>query len=146
MKIQAEEIQRRLRAFADTCRRKGLKATHQRTEIYREVARTPEHPDAGTIYERVKNRIPAISLDTVYRTLRFLEDEGVISRVGIAGDRTRFDANMTDHAHFICTQCGTMSDIQDVALDGIRRTAALGAVGSVDSVHVELRGTCANCG
>lgn len=145
MQVEAREVKRRLQSFADVCRRQGLKTTHQRTEIYRELARTLEHPDAETIYKRVRRRIPAMSLDTVYRTLRLLEEKGVISRVGILGEKTRFDANMKDHPHFVCTHCGAMSDVHDIKLNGIAAPASMDALGKVDSVHVELRGICREC-
>jgi len=145
MKVDAKEVKRRLQSFTDVCRKQGLKTTHQRTEIYRELARTREHPDADTIYKRVRRRIPAISLDTVYRTLRLLEEEGVIARVGILEERNRFDAHVEDHHHFVCTHCGAMRDVHGVELNGTAARAAMDAIGTVSSVHVELRGTCRQC-
>jgi Fur family peroxide stress response transcriptional regulator len=103
MKIEPKEVEKRVNVFFEVCRRYGVKATHQRAEIYRELAGTNEHPDVETIYARVRKRIPAISLDTVYRTLRLLEKKGLISRVGSLGERTRFDANIDRHHHFVCT-------------------------------------------
>ena len=76
--ITREQVTRRLADFAAECRDKHIKATHQRMEILRELASTGEHPDAETIFKRVRRRIPAVSLDTVYRTLRMLEDKGII--------------------------------------------------------------------
>ena len=95
-------VQDRLAAFKEHCRKTGLKATHQRTEIYRELAATEVHPDAETIFRNVRERIPAMSFDTVYRTLRTLEEKGLIARVGTPLERSRFDANMMKHHHFVC--------------------------------------------
>ena len=86
MAVSAKELQRRIEGFTALCRAEGLKVTHQRTEIYRELARTDEHPDALAIYRRVRRRIPSISFDTVYRALRLLENKGVIRRVGTPAD------------------------------------------------------------
>jgi len=55
-----------------------MKVTHQRTEIFRELAAGTEHPDAETVYQRVCKRVPSISRDTVYRTLSTLETKGLI--------------------------------------------------------------------
>jgi len=145
MGIEIQTIERRVRRFSEACRRYGLKATHQRTEIYRELAQTQEHPDAETIYDRVRTRIPAISLDTVYRTLRLLEERGIISRVGYHGESARFDANTDRHHHFICTKCGFVGDVYDEDLNDLRAPKGVGTMGRVDSVHVELRGVCRNC-
>jgi Fur family transcriptional regulator, peroxide stress response regulator len=145
MKIEAKEVERRTRTFSEACRHYGVKATHQRTEIYRELARTNEHPDAETIYARVRRRIPAISLDTVYRTLRLLERKRMISRVGTLGERTRFDANTDRHHHFVCTECGFMGDIYNEEWNNFRAPNDVMAMGKVNSVHVEFRGLCKAC-
>lgn len=145
MKTETGELQRRLKGFSDVCRGSGIKATHQRTEIYRELARTGGHPDAETLYARVRKRIPAISLDTVYRTLRLLEEKGIVSRVGTFAERTRFDANTDRHHHFICRQCGLIGDVYSDALDDLPTPDAVTAMGTVQSVHVELRGLCRKC-
>ncbi len=136
---------RRVAEFVDACRRQGVKATHQRTEILRELAGTDEHPDAETVYQRVRRRIPAISLDTVYRTLKLLEERGVISRVGSTRDRARFDANTDRHHHFVCSECGMIGDFYSDALDRFPVPRQVAEMGSVEGVYVELRGRCRTC-
>jgi Fur family peroxide stress response transcriptional regulator len=145
MKIETKKLERRMRGFSEVCRRSGVKATHQRTEIYRELARTKEHPDAETIYARVRKRIPAMSLDTVYRTLRLLEEKKIVSRVGSLGERTRFDANTDRHHHFICKHCGYIGDFYNEELNDVSIPNDVEAMGTVISVHVELRGICKTC-
>lgn len=143
--LDSTKIERRVAEFVDACRRQGVKATHQRIEILRELVATQEHPDAETICARVRQRIPTISLDTVYRTLRMLEDKRVIARVGSMWDRTRFDANTDRHHHFICCECGTISDFYSDALDRFPVPHKVAEMGSVDWVYVELRGRCRKC-
>ena len=145
MKVEAKEVARRVKAFSEVCRRYEVKVTHQRAEVYRELARRNDHPDAETIYGRVRSRIPAISLDTVYRTLRLLEKKGVISRVGSLSERTRFDANTDRHHHFICTECGFVGDVYNKEWDAFPTPGDVRAMGRVDSVHVEMRGLCKAC-
>ena len=145
MKIETKKLEKRMRGFSEVCRRFGVKATHQRTEIYRELARTKEHPDAETIYARVRKRIPAMSLDTVYRTLRLLEEKKIISRVGSLGERTRFDANTDRHHHFICKRCGYIGDFYNEELNDVPIPNDVEAMGTVISVQVELRGICKTC-
>ena len=140
-----EQVEKRVVAFLDTCRRQGIKATHQRTEILRELAGSEEHPDAETILVRVRRRIPAISVDTVYRTLRLLEDKGVIARVGSMRERARFDANTDRHHHFVCTECGMIGDFYSDAMDRLAVPREGSEMGSVQGVYVELRGICRKC-
>jgi Fur family peroxide stress response transcriptional regulator len=145
MSVSQEEIQRRLDHFKDVCRRAGMKLTHQRTEIFREVARTDDHPDAQTIYKRVRERVPAMSLDTVYRNLWLLNDLGLVATLGPPRERARFDANMTSHHHFVCTRCGMASDFYSHEFDDLRPPAGVDSIGSVEATHVELRGICLRC-
>jgi Fur family peroxide stress response transcriptional regulator len=136
---------RRIAEFVDALRRQGIKVTHQRTEILRELAATDEHPDAETLHGRVRKRMPSISLDTVYRSLRLLEDKGVISRVGSMRDRARFDSNTERHHHFVCTECGMIGDFYSDALDHVQVPGEVAAMGRVSGVYVELRGRCRKC-
>ena len=145
MKMDAREVENRVKAFSGACRDLGIKATHQRAEIYRELARTEEHPDVETIYSRVRRRIPEISLDTVYRTLRLLEEKGIITRVGSLSERTRFDANTARHHHFVCTECGFVGDLYNEEWNNVRAPTEVTAMGTVNSIHVELRGLCKTC-
>ena len=145
MKIETKKIEKRIKAFSETCRGSDVRTTHQRTEIYRELARTEEHPDAETLYSQVRRRIPAISLDTVYRTLRLFEEKGIVSRVGSLGERTRFDADTERHHHFVCTECGFIGDIYHEEWNDFRAPSDVRTMGTVNSIHVELRGLCKAC-
>ena len=102
MKASKQEIERRMARFEQVCRNAGIRLTHQRMEIFREVARTGDHPDAESVYQGVRDRMPTISLDTVYRTLWLLNDLGLITTLGPPRGGTRFDANLTAHHHFVC--------------------------------------------
>lgn len=145
MKLSRKQVEQRVAAFAEAGRRQGIKATPQRLEILRELSATAEHPDAETIFTRVRRRLPSISLDTVYRTLRMLEEKGVISRVPSMQERARFDANMDRHHHFVCEACGRICDFYSTELDHFAPPPEVAALGRVESVHVELRGTCKAC-
>lgn len=140
-----EQVEKRVAEFLAICRRHGVKATHQRTEILRELAGSEEHPDAETILARVRQKIPAISVDTIYRTLRLLEDSGVIARVGSMRDRARFDPNTARHHHFVCTKCGMIGDFYSDAMDRLSAPREVAEMGVVEGVYVELRGVCRKC-
>ena len=143
--ISREQVEKRIAEFLKICRAQGVKATHQRVEVLRELAGSEEHPDAETIFERVRQKVPSISVDTIYRTLRLLEDSGVIARVGSMRDRARFDANTERHHHFVCTECGMIGDFYSDAMDQLPVPREVSEMGSVEGVYVELRGVCRTC-
>jgi Fur family peroxide stress response transcriptional regulator len=145
MEIDAGEVERRMRHFEEVCRAAGVKRTHQRIEIFREVARSGDHPDAEAVLRGVRQRVPTVSLDTVYRTLWLLDDLGLIHTLGPARERTRFDANLRRHHHFVCERCGLTRDFESEALAELPLPESLRAIGEVKATHVEVRGVCHEC-
>ncbi len=145
MKCSAEVIERRLCAFREMCRRRGLRLTAQRMAVFQEVAGTEEHPDADAILRRVRRRVPSIALDTVYRILYRLEDEGLISRVQMSSDRLRFDGRVEAHHHFVCSECGRVRDFTSAAVDRIRLPEEALACGEIRARHLQIRGVCREC-
>jgi len=145
MAVSKAELDRRIARFAEACKRSGMKVTHQRTETFREVASSDEHPDAETVYQRVRGRVTGISRDTVYRTLATLESEGLLARTGALGGPARYDANMDRHHHFVCTVCGTIRDFTSRELDDLPVPKTVKAMGSVESAQVQVRGICLSC-
>jgi Fur family peroxide stress response transcriptional regulator len=145
VKTSKRDIERRMMHLEKVCRSAGVKLTHQRLEIFREVAQSGSHPDAETVYRAVRKRIPTISLDTVYRALWLLSELGLITTLGPPRERTRFDANLRRHHHFVCRQCGLIRDFYSNAFDELRLPQSLKAIGSIETTHVEARGLCCKC-
>lgn len=145
METHHDDLEPRMREFRRAFSRAGAKITQQRIEVFREVAWTKEHPDAVTVYERVRESLPTISLDTVYRTLWMLMDMGLISTLGVHHERVRFDGNTDAHHHFICTRCGKARDIHSDDLNNLRAPEEAKRLGSIETTHVEFRGLCPEC-
>ena len=144
-KEQNEPAGQRLEHLRAVAKEAGLKLTHQRLEIFRELAATEEHPDAETLFRAVQQRMPTVSLDTVYRTLWMLHDLGLVTTLGPRGDGVRFDANLDRHHHYCCVRCGLVRDFESVELDALRVPDSVKRLGSVVDSHVEVRGLCATC-
>lgn len=138
-------IEERVQALLQACRDAGAKLTPQRIEIFRAVAQSEEHPDAEMIYRRVRKRLPTVSLDTVYRTLWWLAGLGLVATIGPARERTRFDANLTRHHHFVCIRCGLTRDFYSRDLDNLELPESVAAIGSIERTQVEVKGVCHAC-
>jgi Fur family peroxide stress response transcriptional regulator len=145
MKTEKREIERRLERFKAVAKEVGVKLTHQRLEIFREVASSLEHPDAETVFRAVQARIPTVSLDTVYRTLWTLNDLGLITTLGPRHERVRFDANLEHHYHYVCVHCGSAKDFESAELNTLRIPEAVKRFGSVVATCLEVRGICGRC-
>ena len=119
MKVEPAEVERRVDRFKSESRAAGVKLTHQRLEVFREVAASLDHPDADAIFREVRRRVPTVSLDTVYRTLWLLDDLGLIRTLGPRRESVRFDANLEHHHHYVCVRCGLARDFESVELDAL---------------------------
>jgi Fur family peroxide stress response transcriptional regulator len=139
-------VGRRLDRFKAAARGGGIKLTHQRLEIYREVASSLDHPDAEAVFRAVRPRMPTVSLDTVYRTLWTLSDLGLVTTLGPRRESVRFDANLDLHHHYVCVRCGSTTDFRSPALDSLRIPDAVSGLGSIVTSRVEVRGICERCG
>ena len=145
MKVSKKDLEQRMARFEEACRKSGAKLTHQRMEIFREVAQTGGHPDVEKIFEGVRKRMPTISMDTVYRTLWWLKDLGLITVLGPARERVRFDANLSRHHHFVCTQCGMTRDFYSDQLDRLELPDSVLPIGHAERTQVEVKGICYKC-
>jgi Fur family peroxide stress response transcriptional regulator len=141
-KISAQD---QVKPFEARCRGEGLKLTHQRLEIFRELASRYDHPSAEAVYKEVQLRVPTISLDTVYRTLLTFEELGLVSRIQAFDDRARFDANVSPHQHLACSECRRIEDFSWEPFEDAGLPAGLEDWGDIRSKHVVLRGICSDC-
>ncbi|MHB9026573.1 MAG: Fur family transcriptional regulator [Armatimonadota bacterium] len=129
----------------DGLKRAGVKMTHQRLEICREIATATNHPTVEAVYAGVRARVPTISLDTVYRTLSLLVELGLIEKLGTTQESMRFDGNTSPHHHFICNHCGEAFDFYSDRYDRLPVPEEVSTFGRVEKIQVEIRGICQRC-
>lgn len=145
MVLDAQETDKRMQAFFQACAEAGARLTPQRSAIFREIAGSDDHPDAELIFRRVREQHPSLSLDTVYRTLWWLTELGLVTALGPSRDRTRFDANLSRHHHFICTVCGLTRDFYSEELNMLTLPEEVASIGSIERTQVEVKGICHAC-
>ena len=134
-----------MNAFQAKCRAAGLKITPQRMAVYKALIETSEHPSAETVFRRIKEVIPNISLDTVNRTLLTLNEIGVAFIVEGSGGPKRFDANLKAHQHFKCVKCKRILDFHHKPFDNIEVPADIRSRFTVLRKTVYLEGVCDSC-
>lgn len=144
MKTDSHTISQREAHFASALKTDGMRLTHQRLEIIRELACAEDHPDADTVFRRVQRRVPTLSPDTVYRTISVLVDKRLIERISMPR-ATRYDPDQRIHHHFVCDRCGRLADVPEELLPSPRVPESLNGIGDIQSAHLELRGVCSIC-
>src|SRR4051794_12383072 len=129
----------------DALRARGQRVTPQRLVINRTIRARDQHVSAEQVLEAVEERLPNVSLPTVYSTLELLEELGLIRRVGSVAGRVLYDSRLEDHHHAVCSKCGRIEDI-DAPLDAAAAVAAGAKAGFAD-VHAGLvvTGVCRRC-
>jgi len=130
--------------LSEALRGEGYRFTRQRQIILDELRKRECHPSAKEVYDAVKVRLPNVSLGTVYRNLGILEELGRIRRLA-HGESSRFEANLNDHYHLICTKCDQIFDVDTSILEKLN-TQELEANGfEINGHKLELYGLCPNC-
>ncbi len=145
MQHAADDIDRKMELFRDRCRRKGLALTHQREVIYRALAGMHEHPSPEAIYEVVRERIPSISLGTVYKNIKTFLDTGLLREVSPHHGSVRLEANMAPHHHLVCLECKAIVDLGEEDLEPVRLKRRPPAGFRIQRFSVEAVGLCAAC-
>lgn len=114
-----------LSRLEQVCVGKGLKMTEQRRVISRVLSEATDHPDVEQVFKRAAEIDDKISIATVYRTVRLLEEAGVIERLDFGDGRARFEeAREEHHHHLIDVQSGEVVEFNCDELEAIKRRIA----------------------
>ncbi len=120
----------------------GLVPTIQRLAVLDWLSNTRQHPTADQVLTAVRGKYPSISRATVYNTLDALTKAGMILRLNVDSTVSRYDADLSSHAHFRCRVCGKVYDID-------LKAAMSGAVDCnghrLESLQTYAYGVCAAC-
>ncbi len=103
------------------------------------------HPSAEGLYAALQKENPDISLATVYRNLALFKSQGLIRSVGSVNGVERFDGDIREHAHFVCSRCGDVADLMDLELPRTLCASVEAGGVRVDSCSLCFTGICRRC-
>jgi Fur family ferric uptake transcriptional regulator/Fur family peroxide stress response transcriptional regulator len=126
-------------------RDRGQRATPQRLMIAATVSTLPGHATAEQIHGAVAERMPGVSLPTVYATLELLEELGLVRRLASTTGSAVYDPRTDAHHHLVCRRCGRIADVDGPLDDGAVMRAARRAGFAPDDAQLVVRGLCAAC-
>ena len=144
--------------LATRIRAQGMKVTPQRLAVIEALYGDGSHPTADIVWDRVRERMPTVSLRTVYQALNDLVELGEVQMVELGNGAARFDPNLDQHDHFVCHNCERVYDVKSTRPRLVSSFAAAndgdsddGSDGdavqyTVDSAEVIFRGLCPACG
>ena len=121
------------------------KLTPQRDAVLQVILNREDHPTANEIFEAARQRLPTISHATVYNSLRYLKDAGLVHEIKFGDGSSRYDRETDRHDHAICNECGKLVDFDLPQTAELMLAAARKSRFKPESVHLTLRGLCADC-
>ncbi|MEW6659959.1 MAG: transcriptional repressor [Thermodesulfobacteriota bacterium] len=92
-------------------RTRRLAVTPQRLAVLAALQTLTDHPTAERIYQEVRRQIPAISFNTVYKTLEVFCQKGLVTKVNPLHEIARYDKTTEEHGHLICRVCHRIIDL-----------------------------------
>lgn len=122
-----------------------LRITNQRDVILNELRSVKTHPTADELYTQVRQRLPRVSLATVYRNLEWLSEQGLARKIEVGGRQKRFDGDISDHYHVRCQKCGRVADVEMDTLDNLHERITHSCDFSVSGHRLEFTGLCPEC-
>lgn len=124
------------------CAEKGLKMTGQRRVIARVLSEADDHPDVEQVYRRATEIDPNISIATVYRTVRLLEEASILSRHDFGDGRARYEeAPEEHHDHLIDIQTRKVIEFHNDRIEELQRLIARELGYELVGHRLELYGT-----
>ncbi len=132
-------------AKGTTTERETARLTPQREAVLRAVRERDDHPTASDVFESARKYLPAISYATVYNSLRYLRDEGLLREIRFGDGASRYDGITARHDHAICSDCGKLVDFDLAEAADLMNKAARKSRFQAESVHLTLVGLCPDC-
>ena len=119
--------------------------TKQRQAVLRVIRESNGHPTANEVFDDARRLLPTISFATVYNSLRYLKNEGLIGEVRFGTDTARYDRKLTRHDHALCNNCGKLVDLELSIPIGLIEEASDLSKFQAESIEFTLRGLCPEC-
>jgi Fur family transcriptional regulator, ferric uptake regulator len=134
------------RDYEAALREAGVRITRQRRVVLRLLARASDHPDAMELHRRAAAEDASISLTTVYRTLKVLEEKGEIHRHAFEGGPSRFEpADAAHHDHLIDLDNGQVIEFRSEKIEALQREIARDLGYEIVRHRLELYGRKRRC-
>ncbi|MCC5962881.1 MAG: transcriptional repressor [Rhodobacteraceae bacterium] len=129
------------KTILDRLEAQGLRVTEQRRTIARVIDAAEDHPDVEELHSRANALDPRISLATVYRTVKLLEEAGILERVEFGDGRARFeDSERAHHDHLIDMDTGEVIEFCDPEIEALQERIARRLGYRLEGHRLELLG------
>jgi len=144
--MQGNDPQKRFETIVEKIRESRHKLTPQRLAVAKILARSEGHPSVETIYDRLRNDYPTMSLATVYRNVMLIKSLGEVLELGFPEGGNRYDGNKPyPHPHVICVRCKKIIDPKLSSLQDLTREVTASSGFKILTHRMDFFGICGDC-
>jgi len=122
--IKSDGAQFMANGLMDKCLQSGIRMTSQRQIIVGVIEGSEDHPDVDQLYRRAVAEDTTISIATVYRTVKLLEEAGVIDRLEFGDGRARYEESGQHHEHLVDVETGEVIEFYHAELEALKEQIA----------------------
>ncbi|WP_139996835.1 Fur family transcriptional regulator [Paenibacillus paridis] len=122
-----------------------INLTIQRKSILEVIQAAHDHPTAADVIERLRGRGFNFAYGTVYNSLRYLTDAGLIRELKLGEAVSRYDARTDEHQHIVCTECGRVDEVLTDLPEEWLQKVALETKYKIEHAQVVIEGVCELC-
>lgn len=119
--------------------------TSQRKLVYEVLLAAADHPTATDIMQRLRENGHKLAYATVYNSLRYLLEGGLIRELNIVSGASRYDARLEPHHHVVCQRCGRVDELLGIETMDYLQVVQRETGYQVGQVDVLAQGVCPDC-
>jgi Fur family ferric uptake transcriptional regulator len=131
--------------YVPLLRARGFRMTSQRMAILHTLRHAGTHLSPREVYRQAKQDLPRLTEPTVYRTLEFLAQNGLVRPAQTGNGHLRYEIAGDDHHHLVCRQCGDEIQVDHALLERLyQELESTSGYMRIDS-HMTFFGVCPSC-
>ena len=114
-----------MNSIEDKCKAKGVRLTDQRKVIAQVMSTSKDHPDVDELHKRISDVDKKISIATVYRTVKILEEAGILVKHDFKAGKARYEQlRESHHDHLIDVKTGEIIEFVDEEIEKLQKKVA----------------------
>ena len=131
--------------YTPQLRARGYRMTSQRLAILHVLHHSGQHLSPVEVYEQARLELSGLTETTVYRTLEFLEENGLVRSAHMGGGHLVYELARHEHHHLKCRMCGSELEVEHALLENLYRELESASGYRLTDSHLTFFGICPHC-
>ena len=131
--------------YAPQLRARGYRMTPQRMAILYVIHHSGRHLSPTDVCDKTRKELPGITETTVYRTLEFLAENGLVRPAHMGNGHLVYEIARHEHHHLKCRNCGNEMEVEHALLIKLYRQLESASGYLLTDSHVTFFGLCPDC-